>query len=145
MFSSSLLTVGSLAVQLRTMLTRSPVELLAKSPAPQRSMPDGNRPGKFSLLRGPQTVRTIPQWNTGPRPVSVTVIAPEVLAAISATLTDACGTYVPIRAVKKLAPQSTVVSTWAHQGRALVHASHDLPRIGQPSTRNDADAAATRS
>lgn len=136
MFTSSLLTIGSLAMQLRTLWKSAPGELPEEFSTTKKILPKLEKAPKFSAIGGAQNVRTFSQLNSTLRLVSVPAVAPEILAAISAALAQQCGTYVAIRSVKKLAPPSAAISPWTQQGRVQVHASHDFPTLVRQVTRS---------
>lgn len=136
MFTSSLLTIGSLAMQFRTLWNGSPRELAEDFSTTNKLVPKLEKSRKFSATGKAQNVRTFSQLNSPLQLVRVPAVAPAILAAISAALAQHCGTYVAIRSVKKLAPQSATVSPWTQQARVQVHASHDLPTLVCPITRS---------
>jgi hypothetical protein len=53
-------------------------------------------------------------------------IAPETLAAIFAAAAAFLGKAIELRSVKLLPSAQSAVNRWARQGRASVHASHNL-------------------
>lgn len=136
MLTSSLLTIGSLAMQLRAFWKRSLTEPSENFVGTDKVPPDLKKSPKFSTIREAQNVRTFPQLNSPLRLIGVPAVTPEILAALSAALAQQCGTYVAIRSVKKLAPPSAAVSPWTQQGRVQVHASHDFPTLVRQVTRS---------
>jgi methylmalonyl-CoA carboxyltransferase large subunit len=57
-------------------------------------------------------------------------VTPEVLVVIAAAVTAFLGKKVRIRSAKMLQPPYEVVNPWSQQGRALVHASHNIRSRG---------------
>lgn len=57
-------------------------------------------------------------------------VTPEVLVVIAAAVTAFLGKKVRIRSAKMLQSPYEVVNPWSQQGRALVHASHNIRSRG---------------
>ncbi len=138
MFSSSLLTIASVALQLRTLLKPPPLESPATFPRVPTAPQGGKFPRTFSSVKGRQSVAPPKPIDDMKRRLDARVVERETLASISAALSQSCGRYVLVRSARKLALQSPAVSNWAYQGRALMHGSHDLSGAYLRETRNSA-------